>query len=228
MDWLARLQEGMPVVAADGPAGSIAFVALGAGAPGEPLVARVMVRPSGGGERGDAAAFPLTAEMIDRVEGGVVYLTGAKGAAADPGGRPGPGDDVERLRIPVLEERLDVRARPVEIGRARVRKDVEERVERHPVRLRRQEVRVERVPIDREVAGVVEPFMDGDVYVVPVLEEQVVIQRRLVVREEIRVRRVLSEREETLEVPLRGERVTVEEDLPLEGAAGGEAGSEPT
>ncbi|MBX6341908.1 MAG: YsnF/AvaK domain-containing protein [Thermomicrobiaceae bacterium] len=135
---------------------------------------------------------------------------------------------MERLRIPVLEERLDVRARPVEIGRARVRKDVEERVERHPVRLRRQEVRVERVPIDREVAGVVEPFMDGDVYVVPVLEEQVVIQRRLVVREEIRVRRVLSEREETLEVPLRGERVTVEEDLPLEGAAGGEAGSEPT
>jgi hypothetical protein len=53
--------------------------------------------------------------------------------------------------------------------------------------------------------------MDGDVYVVPVIEEEVVIQHRLRLKEELRVRRVLGRHDEPIRTPVRRERVIVEQ-----------------
>ncbi|MFD1693079.1 DUF2382 domain-containing protein [Azotobacter chroococcum] len=51
---------------------------------------------------------------------------------------------------------------------------------------------------------------EGDVTVIPVLEEVLVVEKRLVLKEELRVRRVVHEEPHSVPVTLRREQVTVE------------------
>lgn len=134
----------------------------------------------------------------------------------------------EELVLPLIEEALRVGKRRVETGRVRVSlaTEVEERLVRET--LRSERVEVERVAVGRELAlGEVAPVArreaDGTL-VVPVLEEVLVVERRLVLREEVRLRTVAAE--ETVEQPVtvRRQRAAVER-LPAEaaGPAGGAA-----
>ena len=77
-----------------------------------------------------------------------------------------------------------------------------------------EEIELEHVPIDQVVDHHPAPFMDGDVLVVPLVEEEIVeviVRRQLRVREELRIRRVTRQRQETIEVPLRREQAEVTE-----------------
>jgi len=116
--------------------------------------------------------------------------------------------------LPLLEEALLVGKRRVETGRVRVSvaTDTEERLVRETLRTERAEV--ERVAVGRELADgegapAIRQEEDGTV-VVPVLEEILVVERRLVLREEIRLRLVTID--ETVEQPvtLRRQRAEVE------------------
>jgi uncharacterized protein (TIGR02271 family) len=95
----------------------------------------------------------------------------------------------ERITLQVHEERLEARTREIETGRIRVTK----RVELHPVELHvdaaRDEVTIQRVPVDQEVESAPAPRQEGDTLILPVVEEIVVTETRLVVREEIRITR---------------------------------------
>jgi len=114
--------------------------------------------------------------------------------------------------IPLLEERLVVGRREVETGRVRVH--LTTTTEDAAVRevLREERVEVERVPIGREVATApaVREEEDGAVLVVPVLEEVLVVERRLVLKEELWIRRVSTNRTSEQTVPLRRQTATVE------------------
>ena len=114
--------------------------------------------------------------------------------------------------IPLLEERLIVERREVETGRVRVH--LTTTTEDAAVRevLREECVEVERVPVGREVATApaVREEEDGAVLVVPVLEEVLVVERRLVLKEELRIRRVSTSRTSEQTVPLRRQTATVE------------------
>ena len=65
--------------------------------------------------------------------------------------------------------------------------------------------------VDRVIPEMIEPYMDGDVYVVPVIEEEVIVTRQLRLREELRIRRAVSEHTELVQTPFRRERAVVEE-----------------
>ncbi len=132
--------------------------------------------------------------------------------------------------LPLVEEALRVGKRRVETGRVRVSvfTDSEERVVREALRTERAEV--ERVAVGRELAeGEQAPAVrreeDGTV-VVPVVEEVLVVERRLVLREEIRLRVVAVE--ETVEQPvtLRRQRAGVER-LPPEAVGDPETAEAP-
>lgn len=121
------------------------------------------------------------------------------------------GDEVV---LPLVEEALRVGKRRVETGRVRVSvaTEAEERVVREMLRTERAEV--ERVAVGRELAeGEPAPAVrreeDGTV-VVPVLEEILVVERRLVLREEIRLRLVAAEEAVEQPVTLRRQRAEVE------------------
>ena len=123
-----------------------------------------------------------------------------------PGGRDVSEED--ELRIRRSEEELRTGVRQREAGSMNVRKNV--RTEREEVRVprRREEVDVERVPTNREVAEA--EFGDEEV-VVPVFEEEVVVSKRIVLKEEIRLRKRVVEEVQTFEVDLRKEEVEIDD-----------------
>jgi uncharacterized protein (TIGR02271 family) len=121
-------------------------------------------------------------------------------------------DDEERIRIPALQESIEIRRREVETGRVRIRKEVHSRVVQVEAPVVHERVVVERVPVDREVDRDAPPGVreENGVLVVPVLEEVLVVERRLVLKEELRVTRVREETRVVRDVPLAEERVIVE------------------
>ena len=119
--------------------------------------------------------------------------------------------DARGLVIPVVEERLEVVRERVETGRVRIRKSVEARevVVNDP--LKRETVRVEHVPINQVVTGDVPQVREeGDVTVIPILEERIVTRTELVLVEEVRIHRDHSEYHDPQRVTLRKEVVAVE------------------
>jgi uncharacterized protein (TIGR02271 family) len=117
----------------------------------------------------------------------------------------------EQTVIPVLQEELNVGTRRVEVDAGvRVEKTVEEREERVDEPLTREEVDVERVAVNRPVDGPVAVRYEGDTMIVPVLEEVVVVEKRLMLKEEIRITRRRREFHAPQRVVLRREHATVE------------------
>jgi len=122
-----------------------------------------------------------------------------------------PADLQERTTVPVTEERLEVGREVVDTGRTvRLRKQVDTEVVpvREPVAT--ETVEVERVPIGRVVAEPPAVRHEGDVMVVPVVQERLVTRKELVLVEEIRLVRRREVTQAQAEVPLRRERVLVE------------------
>jgi len=96
---------------------------------------------------------------------------------------------VEEVAVPLVEERAVVGKRVVETGRVQVRTRVERREELVEAELARDEIEIERVAIGREVEAIPDVRREGDVTEVPVVEEVLVVQKRLVLVEKIRLRR---------------------------------------
>lgn len=133
----------------------------------------------------------------------------------DGGGYALPVDraqlEAQQRVIPVVAEELTVRRREVATGTVRLRKVVHEREEVIAPMITKQFVDVQRVPIGRIVDGPVATRQEGDTLVVPVLEEVVVEQRRLLLVEELRVTVRREQRESAPQrVTLRREEVVVE------------------
>ena len=122
------------------------------------------------------------------------------------------GNPEEVAAIPLVEERLSVTKRQVESGRLRVRISVEEREERVPVALAHDEVEIERIPKNIAVSEIPGVRLEGNVTIVPVVEEVVVVEKRLVLVEEIHVRRKSATRTEEIPVMVRSEQASIERD----------------
>jgi uncharacterized protein (TIGR02271 family) len=117
----------------------------------------------------------------------------------------------EQTVVPVVEEELDVRKRRVETGSgARVVKTVEAHEEIVDQPVTREEVSVERVAVNRAVDGPVAVRYEGDTMIVPVLEEVLVVEKRLMLKEEIRITRRKTEFSEPQRVLLRSAQAAVE------------------
>jgi uncharacterized protein (TIGR02271 family) len=116
----------------------------------------------------------------------------------------------EAVVVPVVEEELEVGKRTVETGGVRVRKVVREREETVRVPLTREEVEVQRVAVNRVVDGDVAVRYEGDVMIVPVVEEVLVVEKRRMLREELHITRRRHVQTETQRISLRGEEATVE------------------
>lgn len=119
-------------------------------------------------------------------------------------------DDQDRIQL--AEERLNVGVRTVETGRVRVKTSVDTREVWVRGELERQAVEVERVVIDRMVDVLPQIRQDGDMLIVPVVEEVIVAEKRYVLKEELRIRTVRSTQSVEEPVTLRTLRADVERD----------------
>lgn len=121
-------------------------------------------------------------------------------------------EEQEVAAIPLIEERVAVTKRQVEAGRTRIRVSVEEREESVPVELRHDEVEIERVPKNLPLQSLPSVRLEGTTTVIPVVEEVVVVEKRLVLVEEIHVRRKSTSEARQVPVTLRVEQVAVDQE----------------
>jgi stress response protein YsnF len=71
-------------------------------------------------------------------------------------------------------------------------------------------VEVTRVPMDRVVEEMPDVRTEGDLTIVPVVEEVAVVVKRLVLKEEVHIKRRMRTRDVAVPVELRRERAVVE------------------
>jgi len=118
-------------------------------------------------------------------------------------------DDRDELRVQRTEEELAAGTREREAGAMKVRKRVRTDREQIEVPTRREEVSVERVPVSGDAT---EAEIGEDEVVVPVTEEEVVVGKRAVAKEEVRVKKNVVEDTEVVEEDVRREEIDVEDD----------------
>lgn len=121
--------------------------------------------------------------------------------------------DGQSLVIPVVEEQLAVE-RVTTSNRVQIAKTVQERVEVVDEPLLSEEVEIERVAINRpleagQAGETAQVRRDGEVLIIPLVEEVLVVEKRLMLKEEVRIRKVQRETHKPQEVRLRREQIDV-------------------
>lgn len=119
----------------------------------------------------------------------------------------------EPLKVPVVREEVQVEKQVVDTGRGvRIHKTVAEHPCHIDERLLRDDVEVSHVPVDRIVPLDAAPATryEGDTLVVPILEEVLVVERRVRIKEELRITRTRREEHHAETVMLKSEQVSVE------------------
>lgn len=113
--------------------------------------------------------------------------------------------------IPVIEEQLQVETRIVETGTVRINKKVHEEEVNVDAPVVYDNLDIERIPIN-EYVDTAPPAVryEGETMIVPILEEVVVVEKRLVLREELRITKRQVQTTVSKPVTLRKEEVTIE------------------
>lgn len=117
--------------------------------------------------------------------------------------------------IALLAEQLELGVRTVETGRVHIATRVVETEQTVAVPLQRDEVDVETVSIGRVVSEASPTRYEGDVTIVPIYEERLVVTKQLVLKEELHIRKRSSIRPaEPQTFKLRHEEVTMTRSTP--------------
>lgn len=120
-----------------------------------------------------------------------------------------PPEDTRPQPIEVVEEHARIVTREAVTGRVQVRLATDEVEELVRASLAGRRARIERVPMNVDLAEAPSVRQEGDVVVVPVVEEVLVVERRLRLREEIRLHLVATQEEVALPVRRRVQRAEV-------------------
>lgn len=119
----------------------------------------------------------------------------------------------DRYVVPVIQEELQVGKRVVDTGRGiRVHRQIVERTEVVDTPLREDVLEVRRVPVGRMVDRNAVPSLrqEGDTLIIPVLEEVLVIERQLRLKEELHITRHQREVHAPQTVVLKSQQVRIE------------------
>jgi uncharacterized protein (TIGR02271 family) len=111
--------------------------------------------------------------------------------------------------VPVVEETVRIGKRVRETGKTAVHVTPRERTERIDVPVAHEEVHVTRVRVNRFVDTMPPVRQEGDVTIVPVVEEVVVVQKRLRVKEELHITKRRGTRRHRETVTLREEEARI-------------------
>jgi stress response protein YsnF len=121
------------------------------------------------------------------------------------------GESREKIVVPVVAEELQVEKQTVE-NQVRVKKVVHEHEEIIDEPLLREDVDVRVVPVNKVINGPVPVREEGDTTIIPVFEEVLVVEKRLVLKEEIHVTKRRDVEHQPQKFTLREETVIIERD----------------
>jgi uncharacterized protein (TIGR02271 family) len=112
--------------------------------------------------------------------------------------------------LPVVAEKLKVGRRKIDTGAVRVHKIVHEKQETVDEPTIREEVEVQHVPVNRVIEKPMEIRREGDTLVIPIVEEIIVIEKRLVLKEEVQITSRPRIVHDPLQVTLKQEEAVIE------------------
>src|SRR5688572_16912688 len=140
--------------------------------------------------------------------------------------KPLPGDTSEQFRqsdgangaleMVRHEEEATITTEPREAGKVHLRKRVDRLLTKTDVARQVQEGEVERRPAEAGDSGEVETLEDGSISI-PLFEEEIVITKRMVVRERLIVRKTQRTEQVTVPLELKRERIGIEEEESVKG-----------
>jgi uncharacterized protein (TIGR02271 family) len=172
----------------------------------------------------DGSQLVVSEDMLVAQPDGTYHLRLKQTALAKEGITASAVD--QPLVIPVVAEELTVEKRQVTRDTVRIHTRVETREEVVDEPLRREEVTVERIPVNALVEGEAPmPHYEHEVFVIPILEEVLVVQKRLFLKEEVRVTRHSTTMRKPQQVTLRREVVEIERIAPNASSASTTEGS---
>lgn len=116
--------------------------------------------------------------------------------------------------IPVVEEQAEIDKRARTTGTVTVEKRVRHETQPVEAELGGEKVEVRRVPVGRLVDGPVPDRREGDTLIVSVLEEVLVVEKRLRLVEEVHLTRRRTTRRMRDDIPVRREEVRIERHEP--------------
>ena len=111
--------------------------------------------------------------------------------------------------IPLLEEQFSVAKRVVETARVRVSRVTHDHQQLVDELLNHEKVEVEHVPVDRRIDTMPSIRQEGEVTIIPVVEEVLKVERCLVLKEEVHIRRIKTTERHQEQVTLRKQEVLV-------------------
>jgi uncharacterized protein (TIGR02271 family) len=116
----------------------------------------------------------------------------------------------DKVRVPIIEEHLQVGVRKEELGKVRAVKQVHEEdlIVSGPVYS--EDIQIDRVPLNQYVETAPQVRHEGNTTIIPVVKEEVVVQTRLVLVEEVRITRRQVETMIEKPVTLRKEEIKIE------------------
>jgi len=121
-----------------------------------------------------------------------------------------------------VDEKVNVQKRLRKVGTVENRKTVHQHTEEIDESLKSEEVEIARVAVNRLVEEPIPIRNEGDTMIISLLEEVLVIEKRLLLREEVHIKKVQTLLHEPQEVLLREERVEIVRKPNLEEISGTE------
>lgn len=120
-------------------------------------------------------------------------------------------DNSQTKSIPIIEEQLSVEKQEVTKGKLRLKKEVEETKEDVTYSLLEENVEVKRVPFNQFVDEVPPAVRTEGEYTIVSVVKEVLVKRMLLV-EEVHIRKDIQHREERMQIPLRKEKIKITRD----------------
>lgn len=120
-------------------------------------------------------------------------------------------DDREEIVVPVVEERIVPEVRQVDLGEVRVHKHVEAHEETVQLPVTRDDVVIQRVEINQPIETPAKTRQEGEWLVIPVMKEVVVVQKQLMLVEEVRIKRSQVHNDRVVRETVRREHVEIED-----------------
>ena len=167
----------------------------------------------------DGREIMVPADLMQRQPDGSFYLPLSL-AELELEGTATRRKSLDTTILPVVEEQLDVQKVAVTTGVVHVSKIVHERQELVDEPLLHEDITVERKPINRVIEETPQIRYEGDTMIVPVLEEVLVVEKRLMLKEELHITRRKNTVHQPQEATLRSEEVIVERRKPDDAAEG--------
>jgi len=116
----------------------------------------------------------------------------------------------DELVIPLAEETARIEKRQGATRAVRIQTLVDEVEEIVSATLKGETVDIVRVPVDRPVSKIPETRIENCVTIIPIVEEVLFVEKRLILKEELHLRRQASKETVALPVTLKKQRAVIE------------------